>query len=317
VIRNRWILVGVLLAVMAGLTAVQQLLPRPANTLWWHVVFDAGHVPLFGLFSLATLGLSISLVRRPREHHLRHYVFAFSVTAVAGCLIELIQLVTPTRTAAFLDVARNVAGSAAFLVLAATFDPLVAQATSRSKRTLLRLASALLIAVSLTSVGITTAAIVRRNAVFPRLSELDTRLGRYLVDTINAELETAPSPEPGAPAARITFLPGGPSILALRAPYPDWSGYERLELEFFSDLDRPVKLSLKVQDQVRIPPRGHIFTETLTIEPGANPIRIPLSRVRRLASGREMKMTHIHRIALKAEGPDAMFSVWMGDLRLE
>jgi hypothetical protein len=322
VIRNRWVGVGVLLAAVAGLTTVQQLLPRPAKTLWWHVVYDAGHVPLFGLFSLAALGLTLSLVRRPREHHFRHYVFAFGVTVVAGSLIELLQWGAPPRTATLLDLGRNVAGSAAFLALAATFDPLMARGSSRPKKTALRVTSGLLIAVSLIPVGLTGAAVVRRNAVFPRLTEFGTWLGRYLVDARNVELEAAPLPEPWAPeagplGARVTFLPGRPSILALRAPYPDWSGYQRLEFTVYSGLDRPVELSLRIQDQERLPALGDVFLEILTIEPGENRILIPLSRVRALASGREMNMTHVHRIVFKAVEVWQPFSVWLEDLHLE
>lgn len=320
-IRKRWVGAGVLLAVVASLTTVQQLLPRPSNTLWWHVVYDAGHVPLFGVFSLAALGLTLTLVKRPQEHHLRHYVFAFGVTLVAGCLIEVLQWGAPARTAALLDVARNMAGSAAFLLLAATFDPLMA-AVTRPRKTLLRAASVLLIAVSLIPVGIAGVAIVRRNAAFPRLSEFETRFGRYLLDTRNVEIESPPlrkpwSSEPVPVNARVTFQSNRPAVLVFLSPYPDWTAYERLEFTTFSEHDRPVELSLKIVDEERLRTLGDVFLAVLTIEPGVNEIVIPLSRVRDLDSGREMDLTRVHRIVLSAMEAGEPFSVWMDDLRLE
>ena len=322
-IRNRWVGVGlgvgVLLAVVAGLTTAQQFLPRPSNNLWWHAVYNAGHVPLFGLFSLAVLGLTMLLVRRPREHHHRHYVFAFGVTVVAGCLIEIIQWGAPARTAELLDVARNIAGSAAFLLLMATFDPLMARG---SKKTVLRVTSVLLIAVSLIPVGFAGAAIVRRNAAFPRLSEFGTWLGRYLLDARNIELEPASLPESGAPkaiplAARLTFGSDRPALLVFRSPYPDWSGYERLELKAFSELDRPVRLRVRIVDEEWHPTVGDFFLDVITIEPGVNRILIPLSRVRHVASGREMDMTRVDQIVLSAVDAREPFSLWVDDLRLE
>jgi len=321
VIRKRWVGAGILLAVVASLTTVQQLLPRPSKSLWWHVVYDAGHVPLFGLFSLVVLGLTLTLVRRPQEHHPRHYVFAFGVTVVAGCLIEVLQWGAPARTAALLDVVRNMAGSAAFLLLAATFDPLMA-AVAGPRKTLLRAAAVLLIAVSLIPVGIAGAAIVRRNAAFPRLSEFETRFGRYLLDARNVEIESPPlrrpwSSEPVPVNARVTFRPDSPAVLVFRSPYPDWTDYERLEFTIFSELDRPVELSLKIVDEERLPTLGDVFLDVLTIEPGVNEIVIPLSRVRDLDSGREMDLTRVHRILLFTTEAGEPFSVWMDDLRLE
>jgi len=322
VIRNRWVGAGVLLAIVAGLTTVQHLSPRPSKTLWWHVVYDAGHVPLYGLFSLAVLGLTLTLVRRSREHHRRHYVFAFGVTGLAGCLIEVLQWGAPARTAALLDVARNIAGSAAFLLLAATLDPLMAGGSSGSKKTLLRVTSVFLIAVSLIPVGLAGAAIVRRNAAFPRLSEFGTWSGRYLLETRSVEIEPASQQESGPPkgvplAARLTFRSDRPALLVFRSPYPDWSGYERLVLTTFSELDRPVQLRFKIVDEERLPSLGDVFRDVLTLEPGVNRILIPLSRVRDLPSGREMDMTRVHRIVLSAVEASEPFSVWVDDLRLE
>ena len=68
----------------------------------------------------------------------------FGVTVAAGCLIEILQWGAPARTAALLDVARNMAGSAAFLLLAATFDPRMA-AVAGPRKAWLRAAAVLLI----------------------------------------------------------------------------------------------------------------------------------------------------------------------------
>jgi len=162
----------------------------------------------------------------------------------------------------------------------------------------------------------------QRSLSTPRLSEFETWLGRYLLDTRNVELEPAPWPEPWPPeavplTARLTFLSDRPAVLVFRSPYPDWSGYERLEFTAFSELDRPVQLSFKIVDEDRLPTLSDVFLDVLTIEPGVNRILIPLSRVRELASGREMDMTRIHRIVLFAMDAREPFSVWVDDLRLE
>jgi len=198
----------------------------------------------------------------------------------------------------------------------------MARGSSRSKKTLLRVASVLLIAVSLIPVGLAGAAIMRRNAAFPRLSEFGTWLGRYLLDARNVELEPASQPGSGAPnaiplAARLTFRSDRPALLVFRSPYPDWSGYERLELTAFSELDRPVRLRFRIVDEEWHPTLGDFFLDVFTIEPGVNRILIPLSRVQHLASGREMDMTRVDQIVLSPADAREPFSVWVDDLRLE
>ena len=47
----------------AALGAVLELLPRPTHNVFWGVVYNAGHTPLFGAGSLVLLPLSRLAVR--------------------------------------------------------------------------------------------------------------------------------------------------------------------------------------------------------------------------------------------------------------
>jgi hypothetical protein len=310
-----------LFAAVAAIAAIQQFLPAPARTLFWESVYDAGHFPLFGLLSLVVLALSRTLLPWPPDRHARHYVFAFGVSMLAGTVAELLQLIGPNRFGEFGDLVRNGLGIAVFLTAAATFDTeMVRRYRVPRHRAAVAVASALILAAVTAPVALAGAALVARDAAFPRLNGFSTYWDRKFLRTtphVDLRLTTPPGDAAGKRMAEVTFYPSRNALLVLRDPYPDWTAYHRLVVDVFSALDRTVGLSIKIEDLDGTRSVVELFVRELTIEPGYNSISIPLSEIERAPPGRSMDMSHITGIALFVTEPPDELTLYLAEIRLE
>ena len=110
-----------LVLVAVSLMAFLQFFEGPRGNLLWRSAMDAGHVPLFGVFSLVTLGLIRIIIGGRKAPPLLPYVLAFLITGGVAALMEVLQFYGP-RDADPVDLARSLAGASSFLGLALAFD---------------------------------------------------------------------------------------------------------------------------------------------------------------------------------------------------
>jgi hypothetical protein len=142
------------------------------------------------------------------------------------------------------------------------------------------------------------------------------------VSAKDAELERMPPPAawarpPGGLVGHLTFSPGKYPGLAIVEPAPDWSGYDRLVFEAYSERADPVQLVLRIHDIHHNNAFRDRYNHPVTIAPGRNRVVIPLADVRAAPEGREMDLTAIRGLALFALSPPVPFSLYLDAFRLE
>lgn len=288
--------------------------PISIQPLMHRVAFDMGHVPLFGVFALAMLGL----LRKPSEPaRLAPYVWSLALSIGMGLTSEAVQFVGP-RDADLGDLFRNVAGSTSFLLLAFSFDRAVAGRIRRPALT----RGARWIAMGLLLAGFSPAflvglAFLRRNAAFPVIYEPNAAWVRPLSKVREGWIEGATLPG-GEPATKVSFLPGRYPSLIVNEPYPDWSAFRFVTFEVHSDRAQENFLWVRIDDDGSDDQDAYTwYVESFIIDAGANEIRIPLSEVRDAPRGRAMDLEHIKLFMFFVAQPKQRVVLTVGRIRLE
>ena len=240
---------------------------------------------------------------------------------LAGAVAELLQLIGPNRFGELSDLMRNGLGIAVFLTAAATFDTeMVRRYRVPRHRAAVAVGSAVILAAVTAPVAVAGAAVLARDAAFPRLNGFSTFWDLQFLLTgphVDLRLTTPPGDAAGRRMAEVTFYPSRNALLVLRDPYPDWTAHQRLVIDVFSALDRTVAMSIKIEDLDGTRSVVELFVRELAIEPGYNSITIPLSEIERAPPGRSMDMTHITGIALFVTEPTDELTLYLAELRLE
>ena len=325
-IEPRTIRTALFLGIAAGLMAFVILANTPDRGIFWSAAVDAGHAPLFGLFALMILWAA-SVWRGPTGQRgslrTRNYALALAVTVAFGGLTEILQGLG-SKDAELWDFIRDVLGGAAALVLAFVFDRRAGPHPARGRllRVILVLTAALLLATALLRVTTVAIAYLLRDAAFPRICEFDDRWETTFVGVKDAVLTRGKPPagwgrDASNRAAHITFLPAQYPGMSIREPHPDWTGYDRLVFEVYSEARAPVDLNLRIDDAHHNNAYADRFNRVLVILPGSNRIWISLDDVRRAPRTRPMDMTHIRGLTLFAVDPLMPFSIYLDGFRLE
>jgi len=187
--------------------------------------------------------------------------------------------------------------------------------------TLILLAVVLLVA-SLASLALLARADLMRAAAFPRICDFESSWEAEFYDTHGADLTAAALPETwwtdgNRRAGRLTFHPGTYPGFHIKELSPDWRGYDRLCMDVYSEEPSPRELVVRVHDRDHDNALSDRFNRAIRIQPGVNPISIPLSEVRTAPESREMDMAAIHGLSIFAVRPDTAFTVYLDAIRLE
>ena len=324
---------GISVLALLGLLLVARL----PDTHGWGEAENWGHLPLFGVLALILLGVSRGLFPTRGREGLRHYLLAFAGAALLGALSELLQGLAERDLSAG-DWARDLAGAALFLGLAASFDlrsPM--QRLSPGLRHGLRAALVAAFLATGLPVAAWALAYAERDRAFPLLldfeSSWESSWERRLLTLQSAELIAVPPPAGwpadarGARVGKLTFSPEaataaeftGYSGFFIDEPYPDWRGYRVLSFLVFSELSEAVPLSLRIEDVQHqtnntAPDR---FNLEIVARPGLQEIRVPLEAVARAPATRRMDMSAVRIVHLFVIQPKVAFSVYVDAFRLE
>jgi hypothetical protein len=327
-------------ALAVGLFAVALFLPQPQHTKLWRAVFDAGHAPLFGLIAILLLRLASLRPNRVSQSRVRitiaralgaswgPYVEAFAVTALLSAAAEAVQIFG-RRDADVVDFLRDVAGALAFLLLALALDRSSRGGDlSRFRRVGLIAVSALLLLAVASPVVSLSVAMLQRDAAMPLLCDFESRWSRRLWSLHEAELDLTSRPEqwgnvashqrrPQRRVARIDFRPATYPGLTIVEPSRDWSSYEILAFDVFSELDSTVTLVVRIDDVHAYRRYEDRFNRAFDVHPGLNQVRVALSDVMAGPRDRTLDLSRVRRLVLFAHRPESAFSLYVDDIRLE
>lgn len=281
--------VTVLLAVLAvALLALPLALSLPSHPVYFGVINNVAHAPVFGALAIVILTLLRSCTAWPEP---AKYAVALAAAVAAGGLIELVQPWIG-RGAQLHDLWTDTLGAVAGLALAS--------AVTGPRR----LPGLLVAIVAMAVVSIPLVRAVRgyleRERQFPTVLDFTSTADWYFVRLRGVHVETGALParwrRDGDPPALKLRIVGGrwPGITHFE-PQPDWRGYARLNLDLLNPGARTLTLTLRVHDLAHDNSHGDRFNRTFTLAPGVRRVvTVPLSEI---ARGPERRALDLGRVA--------------------
>ncbi len=273
--------------------------------------WDLGHIIVFALWSYLLLkGLKVLAGLRFLKQAALLLVFMF----IMGTSIELIQY-RFHRTPSVDDVVRDIIGTLATLAF------LVPQRDALSKNILriFQIFTALLvIGALLPFAGAVTDEYIA-GKIFPVLSNFENPL-----EMSRWECKT------GCSIVKGVALDGGGSLkvplettlysgISLKYFPHDWRGYSFLSFNIFNESDEPLKIACRIHDKEH-EASGYAYndryTVKVTLNPGWNSIRIPLSDVASAPRERKMDMAEIRSVGVFVTRLKKEMNIYIDDLAL-
>ncbi len=302
--NHRSLLIGAVLLLSSML-----LIYRPSYVnAWWQTLFDWMHVPVFGLIALAFLGLTSSV--RPAW-------WRFGIAMLGGIALafatEAAQIPLE-RNASVEDVVSDIAGVAAFLLAAASIRcrlPVMGAGL---------IASLAIVYWSALPLIELTSAYVDRNKRFPVIFTPVSESADQFFRRKNAHGETQWDDSLGRAYERLVFPAASSPSVYLHELFPDWSGYQALEILAAVEGDSRMAVTIRIHDQAHLrgdQPHEDRFNRNISLEPGLNIVAIPLDDIERAPVGRSMDMTRIEMLVLFSAAAETERSMRLYELRLE
>jgi hypothetical protein len=313
------------LLVAAGALATLEFVRLPQHTYLWREIQNTGHVPLFGVISLAMFTLSVQVLGNVVKKRFVHYIIAAGITFCIGLVTELAQIIGP-RDADIWDQVRNTVGIIIFLGACLTFDRKMREPLERLGRRIIpviRGVIAVLIVVVILPVTLWVDAYAFRNEQFPTICDFSSRRELKFIRTHNAEVRRIPAPDEWVAAnsggvGEVTFKPPVeyPGFI-IDDPVEDWSTYATLTFDVYSELDTVITLHMTIQDNAHNQMYSDRFNHSFKVGPGSNRISVPLDKVREAPAERSMDMSRIANINIFAYRPPVPLVVYFDRFVLE
>jgi hypothetical protein len=296
----------------------------PDDSLLWRELQNTGHIPLFGILSLATLCILREVSPTARKRPLAGYLAAGFISLVAGIAIEFGQLLTH-RDPGSADVMRDLAGIVAGLGIYAVVDPRMQSVwykLHRGLRTATIALACLLLLGSLLPLAQLAVACVQREQAFPVVIDFTARWSKAFIQLNHAALtQVTPSEAwisaPGPRMARLTLYPAQYPGVAIVEPSPDWAAFETLTFAVYSREPEPVDLVLRVHDKLHNQILSDRFNQRLTVKRGENRFRIPLAAIQNAPADRSMELSQMAGLILFATDIVDPVDLYLDNMRLE
>lgn len=279
---ERWRTIG-LIALGVALLSLVLFAKVPRSTELAYQLHKLGHPTVFAIIALIIVRLSKSTV----------YLRALVGVLIAGGLTELLQIPLQ-RGASFEDLGRDLIGATA--ALSGLWLWRNRQAPRRYR------VAALCIVATLLAVGPLLwcfAAYANRDRQFPVIASFDSPFGTYFLTEDVRRERTHRTRSLGEHA--LHAVPGVERTagVGLSEPYPDWRGYDSLNVDVTNPGDKTLHLIVRVHDRGHNWESGDRFNGGFEVSPGARAVlRIPLQKIQTAPRSRQMDMSHIEGIAV-------------------
>lgn len=296
----------------------------PSDSYGWRMLFEIGHVPLFGVTALLMLRI-VRLLRGGTALERADFLIALLATAILSMVAEAAQLLQPGRHANVGDAVSNLTGALCFIAIAAARQPGLWRGLGRDGPIAARLVligAVLALGLAVMPLAGVAWSYSKRSAAFPVLADLAEGWQRPFINVGRSELARVPAPrgweqKAGQRVARLTFLDAPWPGFTVREPYPDWSSYEALRFQVWSELEAPVEVVLRVDDTHRDRPHRDRFNGSFIVTPGLNDFTVPLSTIAQGPRDRQLDVSDISQFVLLSRRPDEPFELYFSQFWLE
>ena len=224
------------------------------------------------------------------------------VSFLLGALVEILQ-VNFGRTASWHDVNLDVLGAVlGWILISSKYTNL----RGLYRVILIVIFTVCFVFLNLQSMKIIADDIIARQQV-PVLSDFSTpfEITRWSGNAVQHNIVSFSHGK--GKVLRARFLPTATySSLHFKGFFNDWTGYEFLEFDIYSDENYEYEMVLRIHDylhNLHDAAYSDRFNKTLNIKPGENQFRINLNIVRNSPAGREMHLDHIKELVFFISGP--------------
>lgn len=300
------------------------LVRPPGDGYGWRLLFEIGHLPLFGVAAL--MMLRIVRVLRGAAHPARaDFLIALLATVVLGLAAEALQVFQAGRHANIGDAAQNITGAFCFLAIAAALRPALWHTLGPDGPVAARLVLAgatLLLVLGLMPLASAAWSYAKRAGAFPVVAELTADWQRPFLSVGRSELARVPAPPgwdamAGERVARLTFLDAPWPGVTVREPFPDWSAYEVLRFQVWSELAAPVELVLRVDDGHRRRTHRDRYNGSFIVTPGLNDFAVPLSTIEQGPQERRLDLGEVSQFIIFSRRPSEPFDLYFSPFWLQ
>ena len=294
-----------LLSAVAALLSVLLFVSVPGHGLWYRVLINATHGPIFAAVAVLALLMHPPAARTSSAA----YVTAFFVAVGFGVLVEVLQSAAG-RPGSLVDVLTDVAGAAAGLALWATY-------VQRGTRGSLERSSARawwLLAVALAGIVFVAwpplqaaRAYARRAADFPTIAAFrDPRDLTFLTTSGPApgivDLPAPWSRHRGERALRLGYDAQHWPAVQVAEPSPDWRGYAVIAVDITNPAATELHLVLRIFDATHDWTHEDRLNLPLVIAPRTRTtVRVALAEVEAAPAQRRMDLARIADVMLYGE----------------
>jgi len=296
----------------------------PSDSYGWRTLFELGHVPLFGIVALLMLRF-FRVLHGAAAPDSTVFLLALLAVAVLSLLAEAAQVLQPGRNASVGDALNNLTGALCFIAIAAALRPRLWRPLGHDGP----LAARMLLVGAVLALGLASLPLLsvawsysQRATVFPVLADLTGRWQKPFLSVGRSELAVVKAPagwteQAGARVARLTFFDAPWPGFTVREPYPDWSGYDVLRFQVWSDNDAPMEIVLRVDDTRRDRPHSDRFNGSFIVTPGLNDFTVPLATIASGPRDRKLELADISQFVLFSRRPGEPFELYFSRIWLE
>jgi len=309
-------LIAVVLTVLFG--------KLPDNSLFWQEVQNSAHTFSFAVVAVLILLLLQNSVAGIRRAPLKLYVVAGLTSLLVGVLTELVQLLFGSDFSS-MDIMRDLTGIVAGLGLYASVDKTLQPHGLKSGQIMkagIIVLSICVLAASLFPLAHLSVSYVQRNEAFPVILDLNKKWVEPFIQTKNAVIKVGVRQQASAGnnvtgSVLVQLNPGTYPGVSMIELYPDWSSFEMLVVEIYSEQVEPFDLVVRVHDEQHNNNYADRFNRSLIVEAGENNFHIPLKEIEYATTGRQMDMKKVNTLIIFAREVVVPLRFFLGTVRLE
>ena len=180
---------------------------------------------------------------------------------------------------------------------------------------ILLLASFTLIVVCMMPLILLSASYVQRHKAFPVIAELGSHWTAAFTRFNNSRLLDRGG-QKHERMRQVRFERAKYPGISIIEPVADWTEYDGLVFKLYSNYDHPIRMTLRIHDELHDQSHSDRYNIGLVVEPGSNSYEIALKDVEQAPLNRKMDMTAIAGLILFANSLDKPVTLGVSAIRL-
>ncbi len=161
--------------------------------------------------------------------------------------------------------------------------------------------------------ALTMAAYIQRAWQFPKLVDLNSRLGHHFLYASEAHFVST-----GDGGILVEPDRGHWPGVSLEEVWPDWRGYSTLVIDLTNPGTQSFRIFVRIDDRRPEPQYKDRYNQQFELTPQSRRvIRIPLAEIEFAPGGAEIDLAHMQKIILFEDGGASTQAFYLNSLRLE